>query len=847
MLILGGGCAVLVEGPSSSCGPTTGAGPGCTQTPYAGLADDELSPLDVPEPVDARQPRASASVHWGHGKQSSLVQYPGSHEYPGGVLDPGSGGTVRQVPRAAGRPRVHRLPRAVRLRPRRLPGRGLRARSRPATACWSPRRPESGKTVVGEFAVHLALAAGPQVLLHDADQGAVQPEVHRPGPPLRPGRVGLLTGDNTINGEADVVVMTTEVLRNMLYAGSLDARPARLRRDGRGALPGRPRPRRGLGRGHHPPARVGAAGRPVGDGEQRRGVRRLAGHGPRRHRGHRRRAPSGAAVAARAWPAAGCTTCSPTTSPAQQVNPELVRLARRRGPPARCAAGRPRPRRARPAAAPATPPPSGSDDRSTGSTPRRCCPRSRSSSAGRAATPPSQQCLRAGLRLTTPAEARRDRAPSSRRACADIPDEDLAVLGYREWLRRAAARASRPTTPGMLPAFKEVVEELFAAGLVKVVFATETLALGINMPARIRGPREADKWNGETARRRDAGGVHPADRPGRPARHRRRGARGRAVAARAWTRRRSPGWRRTRTYPLRLSFRPVLQHGRQPGRPGRAAQRAARSLESSFAQFQADRGVVGLARQMRATRRRSPGSPRRWPATRGTSPSTSGCGGRSASGRRAGPRPRRRRGGPRPPRRWQAARRATSSAFPAAAGRAWRWSCRPAARRWRTAPRPDGADGPLVLTVGRQVKRLSAADFPAPVEPAGPAADPAAGSAARSPQAPPRPGRQRCAASSPRPPRCGRRGSGPGPPRDDADGDCAAADGAELRASAPHPCHGVPGPGGPRPAGRSGTSGWPGDAEDAERRVEAARTDRPHVRPGLRACWRTSATWTGTG
>src|SRR5690606_24152311 len=33
-------------------------------------------------------------------------------------------------------------------------------------------------------------------------------------------RVGLLTGDTTINGEADVVVMTTEVLRNMLYAGS---------------------------------------------------------------------------------------------------------------------------------------------------------------------------------------------------------------------------------------------------------------------------------------------------------------------------------------------------------------------------------------------------------------------------------------------------------------------------------------------------------------------------------------------------------------------------------------------------------------------------------------------------
>ena len=39
----------------------------------------------------------------------------------------------------------------------------------------------SGKTVVGEFAVHLALQHGPQGVLHHADQGPVEPEVHRPG------------------------------------------------------------------------------------------------------------------------------------------------------------------------------------------------------------------------------------------------------------------------------------------------------------------------------------------------------------------------------------------------------------------------------------------------------------------------------------------------------------------------------------------------------------------------------------------------------------------------------------------------------------------------------------------
>jgi ATP-dependent RNA helicase HelY len=72
------------------------------------------------------------------------------------------------------------------------------------------------------------------------------------------------------------------------------------------------------------------------------------------------------------------------------------------------------------------------------------------------------------------------------------------VLGYGEWLDWACSAASPRTTPGMLPAFKEVVEELFAAGLVRAVFATETLALGINMPARTVVIEKLDKWNGET-------------------------------------------------------------------------------------------------------------------------------------------------------------------------------------------------------------------------------------------------------------------------------------------------------------------------------------------------------------
>ncbi len=104
----------------------------------------------------------------------------------------------------------------------------------------------------------------------------------------------------------------------------------------------------------------------------------------------------------------------------------------------------------------------------------------------------------AGLRLTTAGRARADpRRVVDGRAPA-IPPEDLDVLGYWEWLRRRCERGIAAHHAGLLPAFKEIVEELFAAGLVKAVFATETLALGINMPARTVVLERLVKWNGET-------------------------------------------------------------------------------------------------------------------------------------------------------------------------------------------------------------------------------------------------------------------------------------------------------------------------------------------------------------
>src|SRR5690349_6309601 len=78
----------------------------------------------------------------------------------------------------------------------------------------------AGKTVVGEFAVHLALRQGRKCFYTTPIKALSNQKYHDLVQRYGAERVGLLTGDNAINGDAPVVVMTTEVLRNMLYAGS---------------------------------------------------------------------------------------------------------------------------------------------------------------------------------------------------------------------------------------------------------------------------------------------------------------------------------------------------------------------------------------------------------------------------------------------------------------------------------------------------------------------------------------------------------------------------------------------------------------------------------------------------
>src|SRR5664280_2716476 len=94
----------------------------------------------------------------------------------------------------------------------------------------------------------------------------------------------------------------------------------------------------------------------------------------------------------------------------------------------------------------------------------------------------TRQCLQDGLRLTTPEERARIRVLVEE-SVERLGDDDLRTLGYGPW-SAALEVGVAPHHAGLVPAFRQAVERCFSEGLLKVVFATETLALGINMPAR---------------------------------------------------------------------------------------------------------------------------------------------------------------------------------------------------------------------------------------------------------------------------------------------------------------------------------------------------------------------------
>ncbi|MFM2019877.1 MAG: hypothetical protein RL718_458, partial [Actinomycetota bacterium] len=203
-----------------------------------------------------------------------------------------------------------------------------------------------------------------------------------------------------------------------------------------------------------------------------------------------------------------------------------------------------------------------------------------------------QACRRDNLRLTTKDEQREIRAIAEAR-CSSIADEDLETLGYFDWLA-SLERGVAAHHAGMLPAFKEVVEELFLRKLVRVVFATETLALGINMPARTVVLERLDKFNGESRVNITAGEyTQLTGRAGR------RGIDTEGHSVILWGNQLDPnlvaGLASKRTYPMNSSFKPTYNMAVNLI-SAFGASRASKVLERSFAQFQADRSVVGLAR-----------------------------------------------------------------------------------------------------------------------------------------------------------------------------------------------------------------------------------------------------------
>ena len=464
----------------------------------------------------------------------------------------------------------------------------------------------SGKTVVGEFAIALALAQGQKCFYTTPIKALSNQKFNDLIARYGPQQVGLLTGDNAINPNAPVVVMTTEVLRNMLYVGSdLLSSLGYVVMDEVHYLGDRFRGAVWEEVIIHLPdsVRLVSLSATVSNAEEFgdwlvevRGDTRVIVH-------EERPVPlwQHVLVGNRMFDLFTADTdetserADAQATPARRaaVNPEMRRHVREQLRVAdlsgRGASGRDRyrPRGAR------WRPPHRADvvsrlDRE-GLLPAIDFIFSR---AGCDAA--VRQCVYAGLRLTTDDEREEIRRIAEERT-ASLASEDLDVLGYWEWLD-GLQRGLAAHHAGLIPTFKETVEELFVRGLVRMVFATETLALGINMPARSVMLERLVKFNGEGHVDLTAGEyTQLTGRAGR------RGIDIEGHAVVLWSPEVDPeqvaGLASTRTYPLRSSFRPsynmainlVSQVGRDTART---------LLESSFAQFQADRSAVGITRQI---------------------------------------------------------------------------------------------------------------------------------------------------------------------------------------------------------------------------------------------------------
>ncbi|MET9712999.1 DEAD/DEAH box helicase [Nocardiopsis alba] len=491
----------------------------------------------------------------------------------------------------------------------------------------------SGKTVVGEFAVHLALNEGTKCFYTTPIKALSNQKYNDLVARYGAEQVGLLTGDNSVNGEAPVVVMTTEVLRNMLYEGSstlgglayvvmdevhyladrfrgavweeviihlpesvrmvaLSATVSNAEEFGewlqqvRGDTTvivdeKRPVPlwqHVMVGKRMHD-LFVDQEAESTGEGDE--GSEGGRSRRKRERRRSQQQRPREIRVGGRTL------LINPFLSRAAEEDARTTQLANRRRHPQSRARGNVRPRTR---FAPPSRPMIIEELDAEGLLPAITFIFSRAGCDDAV-----RQCVASGLVLTTPEEADVIREYAESR-CADIPRADLNVLGFDSWLR-ALESGIASHHAGMLPTFKEVVEHLFSRGLIRAVFATETLALGINMPARTVVIEKLDKWNGETH-----ASLTPGEYTQLTGRAGRRGIDVEGHAVVIWQAGTDPesvaSLAGTRTYPLNSSFQPSYNMAvNLVGQVGRRRSRA--MLEASFAQFQADRSVVGLVKKLR--------------------------------------------------------------------------------------------------------------------------------------------------------------------------------------------------------------------------------------------------------
>ncbi|WP_314685860.1 DEAD/DEAH box helicase [uncultured Bifidobacterium sp.] len=366
----------------------------------------------------------------------------------------------------------------------------------------------AGKTVVADFAVFLARRRGVKAFYTTPIKALSNQKYHDLVDAYGSDAVGLLTGDTSVNSEADIVVMTTEVLRNMLYERSttLD-RLGYVILDEVHYLADRFRGPVWEEVIIHLPAsvRIIALSATVSNVEDFSGwissVRGATSLVVSEHRPvpleqhviiQRDEAHEPELIDLYRSDSAGRTTT--------QINPHLLRrlddldarAVRRSSPSVR----RRRPKR-------------GEEDRRESV--RRHVPKRWAvvdelhyldllpgiyfifSRAGcdRAV----EQCLAAGLELTTDEESERIAGIVDRMVAGQLPDSDLKALHFARF-RFALQEGFAPHHAGMIALFRQIVEHLFEMGLVRMVFATETLALGINMPARCVVIEKLEKFDG---------------------------------------------------------------------------------------------------------------------------------------------------------------------------------------------------------------------------------------------------------------------------------------------------------------------------------------------------------------